>query len=148
MTEHLHSTLTGARQKADETSRVDTRLSRDAEDARNERLWNAAIDARDHRACRACGRRSDPDGIGLATRGHRHHIVYRSAGGKGEPSNILTLCFSCHSDEHKNRLRFTEDGLGYDKLDANTGLCFWRKDSVGEWYLEHRETAPHVTEKD
>jgi hypothetical protein len=60
----------------------------------------------------------------------------------------VTLCFSCHSDEHKNRLRFTEDGLGYDKLDANAGLCFWRKDSVGEWYLEHRETAPHVSEKD
>jgi hypothetical protein len=134
--------------KHDMKSRVDERVARDAEDAKNERMWNTAIDLRDHRTCRACGRHSDPEATGLTKRGHRAHLVYASAGGSMEPSNRVTLCFQCHNDEHKNQLRFTEDGLGYDRLDANAGLMFWRKDSVGEWYLQHRETAPHIPEKD
>jgi hypothetical protein len=137
----------GAFTKEQMESRVDERIKRDAEDAKNERLWNAAIDARDHRACRACGRRSDPDAMGLL-RGHRAHIVYASAGGFMSPENRVTLCAACHNDEHKDRLRFTAEGGPYVGIDADKGMEFYRKDSVGEWFLEHRETAPHVTEKD
>lgn len=135
-----------AQPKAEMDTRVDVALAREAEDAKNERRWNAEIDARDQRTCRACGKRTDPEATGLL-RGHRAHIVYASAGGSMEPFNRITLCPGCHNDEHKNRLRFSADGLG--TFDANGPMEFWRKDkATGGFYLSRRETAPLVVEKD
>lgn len=134
--------------KHDMPSRVDLAIKRDADDASHLRQWNAAIDKRDCRQCRACGRHSVVEAMGLTTRGHRAHIVYASAGGSYEPSNRVTLCYACHNDEHKDRLRFTADGGPYVGIDANVGLEFWRKDPEGRWYLSKRELAPHVIEKD
>jgi hypothetical protein len=134
--------------KADEPSRVDEAITAKADEAATIRQWDAAIDRRDRRQCRACGKHSDPDVIGLTTRGHRAHIVYASAGGSWEPSNRVTLCARCHNDEHKDRLRFTESGGPYVGIDANLGLEFWRKDEHGQWFLSQRETAPFVIEKD
>lgn len=130
--------------KADMTTRVDAALAREAEDAKNERQWNAEIDRRDGRQCRACGKRTNPDEIGLL-RGHRAHIVYASAGGGMEPSNRLTLCPRCHQDEHADRLRFTADGR---PIDAAAGLEFWRREKDGHWFLSRRELAPHVLDRD
>ena len=132
--------------KADMETRVDAALAREAEDARRERLWNAAIDMRDGRQCRACGKRTNPDDIGLL-RGHRAHIVYASAGGGVEPNNRVTLCPECHQAEHRNWLRFSVDGRT-DGVDANGAMEFWRKDREGRWYLSHRELAPHVIARD
>lgn len=129
-------------------SRVDVALEKQATEAANERAWDKQIDRRDHRDCRACGVHSDPEVIGLLTRGHRAHIVYASAGGSMEPSNRVTLCSRCHNDEHKDRLRFTADGGPYVGIDANGPMEFWRKDEHGEFYLSRRELAPHVIEKD
>ena len=140
---------TGSMFKADEPSRVDLALAREAEEASNIRKWDAEIDRRDHRQCRACGRRSDPDAMGLTVRGHRAHIVYASAGGSMEPSNRVTLCAGCHNDEHKDRLRFTAEGGPYVGIDANACMEFWRRLSrQSGFYLSRRETAPHVIEKD
>lgn len=47
---------------------------------------------RDNNKCNKCGRSELLD---------VHHIVYRSAGGTNEPSNLLTLCAVCHAEEHK-----------------------------------------------
>lgn len=136
-------------QKADEPSRVDIALAKVAEEAANIRRWDAEIDRRDRRQCRACGKRSDPEVIGLTTRGHRAHIVYASAGGSLEPSNRVTLCSRCHNDEHKDRLRFTESGGPYAGINANAGMEFWRRLSrQSGFYLSKREIAPHVVEKD
>lgn len=132
--------------KHDEPSRVDEAIARDAKEAAQLRVWDGEVDARDHRQCRACGKHSDPNVVGLTTRGHRAHIVYASAGGTCQPSNRVTLCSRCHNDEHKNRLRFSEDGLG--TFDANGPMEFWKKDTEGCWYLSRRELAPHVPEKD
>ena len=134
--------------KHDMTTRVDAALAREAEDAKNERRWNAEIDIRDGRQCRACGKRTNPDAVGLL-RGHRAHIVYASAGGSMEPSNRLTLCPQCHQDEHRDRLRFTVEGGPYVGLDASGPLEFWRKFEIaGGWYLSRREVAPGVAERD
>lgn len=134
--------------KHDMETRVDVALTRQVEDDRLERQYNAEIDLRDGRQCRACGKRTDPDAVGLL-RGHRAHIVYASAGGSMEPSNRVTLCPCCHNDEHKDRLRFTEHGGPYVGIDANAGMEFWRKDGRdGGFYLSRRETSPHVVEKD
>lgn len=144
VTEHVHGVV---RQKFEEPSRVDDAIERERDEAADKRRCEREVDARDRRQCRACGRHSDPDATGLTKRGHRHHIVYASACGSDEAPNRVTLCYECHNDEHKNRLRFTPDGMGYEKLDANLGLEFWRK-VKGGWYLSRRELAPHVIEKD
>ena len=135
-------------QKWQEKSRVDVRLEKDAAD---EAAWRAvckAVDTRDRRICRCCGKRSDPEATGLTVRGHRHHIVYRSAGGLDESSNLVTLCAKCHNDEHKDRLRFAVDGGPYVGIDANAGLEFWRKDETGAWFMARRETAVGTWERD
>lgn len=132
--------------KHDEPSRVDERIEQDRQAAATERLYLAEIDTRDKRVCRACDKRSDPDATGLL-RGHRHHIVYRSAGGSDEASNRVTLCATCHNDEHKNRLRFSEDG-DHRHVDANTPMEFWRKDAAGAWFLSWREVQIGQAERD
>jgi hypothetical protein len=133
--------------KADAPSRVDERIKEEALEAANERAWNAEIDRRDGKCCRACGRKSDPDVVGLTTRGHRAHIVYASASGSMEPSNRVTLCYRCHNDEHKNRLRFTEDGSTVG-VDANAPMEFWRKGDDGTFFLSRYEVAVGRAEKD
>ncbi len=136
------------RQKFETDSRVDIAIEREKQEDADLRAANKAIDARDHRICRCCGRRSDPEATGLLVRGHRAHIVYASAGGSNDPSNRVTLCAKCHNDEHKNRLRFTADGGPYVGIDANKGMEFWRKSPERQWYLSKRETSPCVTDKD
>lgn len=143
----LPERLVVTRFKADMQTRVDARLARVALAVQEKRAQDRLIDARDQRTCRACGRRTDPDAVGLL-RGHRHHIVYRSAGGAGDPANVVTLCIRCHSDEHADRLRFTAEGGPYQGIDANAGMEFWRKDENGSFYLSRRELAPGVVEKD
>lgn len=120
-------------------SRYDTAKEKEqAEDA----AWKAVckvVDARDKRICRACGKRSNIDAIGLTARGHRHHLVYRSAGGADVSSNVVTLDARCHADEHAHRLRIEGD--------ADVGLEFWRLGQDG-WYLDRRELAPFILDKD
>ena len=136
------------KQKFDEDSRVDVAIDKEQRADAAKRKADKAVDIRDRRICRCCGRHSDPEAMGLTKRGHRAHIVYESAGGGMEPENRVTLCYECHNDEHKDRLRFTADGGPYVGINANGGMEFWRKTPAGEWYLSHRETAPHVRERD
>ena len=130
--------------KSELETRVDRKVKRDAE---KEATWRAccqAVDARDHRICRCCGKKTDPDDVGLK-RGHRHHIVYRSAGGQDVPENVITLCWLEHNDEHKGQLeiRIVDATLG-----ANGPVEFWRKDDDGLWFLSKRELDVHRIEKD
>ena len=119
--------------KSDYPSRVEDALEQSfAEDA-NWRVVCKQVDERDHRSCRACGRRTNPDHVGLL-RGHRHHIVYRSAGGPDSTDNLCTLCPVCHSDEHVKRTLEIEGN-------ADDALAFWRKDEHDDWYLWRREIS-------
>ena|SRR2546425_29758 len=125
--------------KWDLPSRFDCAKKKEQEEAA---AWKAVckiVDARDKRICRACGWHSQLDAIGLTVRGHRHHIVYRSAGVKDESSNIVTLCSSCHNEVHAHRLQI--DG------DADVKLQFWRFDGYG-WHLGRREIAPGKIDKE
>ena len=42
--------------------------------------------------CKICGKPS----VNL------HHVLYRSQGGTDEPSNLIPLCYDCHSGHHNN----------------------------------------------
>ena len=55
----------------------------------------AAVDARDERQCRCCGRR---DGL------HHHHLVFRSKQGADCTENVLLLCKFCHALLHARQL--------------------------------------------
>jgi hypothetical protein len=131
--------------KSDAPTRVDRRISQDREDAANLRRVYRLVDHRDGRTCRACGKRTNPDEIGLK-RGHRHHIEYRSQCGRDCVENLITLCASCHDAEHIKRtleIVCIEPQLGAE------GICeFWRKDGNGLWYLSKRELSVGRFEKD
>ena len=126
--------------KHDLPSRHDTAKQKKADAEKAWREVCAAVDLRDGKACRCCDKRSDPDASGLLTRGHRHHIVYRSAGGKDVTSNLVSLCAECHSAEHHNRL----------KVEGNpdVALTFYRKDEAGAWFTVREESAVRVVRKD
>ena len=127
--------------KWDQLSRFDKKFEEQVEAAV---AWSDVcrrVDWRDKRICRACGTRSDPDAMGLTKRGHRHHIVYRSAGGQDVSSNLVTLCAKCHNDEHRHHLEI--------RGNADEQLEFWRRSEDGwYWYLDRRESAPGIIEKD
>jgi hypothetical protein len=57
--------------------------------AKADKLVYAAVDARDGLRCRIC---LEYAGLDI----HRHHLVYRSAGGLTTTANILSLCPNCH----------------------------------------------------
>ena len=125
--------------KWDQPSRFDKALEKELEEAA---VWTAVckvVDARDKRMCRACGKRSELDAVGLLLRGHRHHIVYLSTGGEDVSSNLVTLCARCHNAAHRHWLEI--------RGNADEQLEFWRRSKDG-WYLGRRESAPHVIEKD
>lgn len=132
-------------QKCDITSRHD--VAKDKK-ATRDAAWVTvckAVDARDGRQCRCCDKRSNPEATGLLDRGHRHHIVYRSAGGQDDASNLVTLCAGCHNDEHHNRLRI--DGPT-SPVDANGPLWFMRKGVDGVFYVVREEIAVRVVRRD
>jgi 5-methylcytosine-specific restriction endonuclease McrA len=126
-----------------------TRFARAAKKkADAEAAWIAvckAVDARDGKACRCCDKRSDPDATGLLTRGHRHHIIYRSAGGPDESWNLVTLCARCHDAEHRGELRIDGPTM---PLNADGPLLFLKPDADGVWCVTREEIAVRVVRKD
>jgi 5-methylcytosine-specific restriction endonuclease McrA len=87
-----------------EPSRVRERKQRNrTREAEREEVY-AAVDRRDRYRCRVCGHRADPKALGLTERGHRHHIIYRSRGGRHTSWNVVLLCAGCHEEIHAKRL--------------------------------------------
>lgn len=61
------------------------------------------VDARDGLRCRIC---LEYAGLDI----HRHHLVYRSAGGLTATENVLSLCANCHLvGIHGGRLKASGD---------------------------------------
>ena len=52
-----------------------------------DRSLRESVLRRDRFACRACGRK---------TRGQVHHVIERRLGGSDDPTNLVTLCGTCH----------------------------------------------------
>lgn len=126
--------------KHDEPSRHDRAKQRKAEDEAAWREVCRLVDLRDGKQCRCCDKRSDPEATGLLKRGHRHHLVYRSAGGADTTENLVTLCAGCHNDEHRNRLRI--DG------DPDVRLMFFHKDEAGIWFVIREEVSVRQVRRD
>ena len=68
-----------------------------------DKLVYVAVDARDGLRCRIC---LEYAGLDI----HRHHLVYRSAGGLTTTANVLSLCPTCHVvGIHGGRLKASGD---------------------------------------
>ncbi len=131
----------GALLKVNMPSRFEMKKAKQAAAEKTERDVFRLVDARDGHRCRACGHRCDPTATTLLERAHRHHIVYRSAGGETTTGNLATVCASCHHREHVKRTLRIEGN-------ADEGLTLWQKDEQDQWYVIAQELAPHVVEKD
>jgi hypothetical protein len=68
-------------------------VSREKESQR--RAVYLAVDRRDERACRCCGRREKL---------HHHHLTFRSRAGVDATENVLLLCAFCHALLHARQL--------------------------------------------
>lgn len=127
--------------KSDMTTRHDDRAKKAHDADAHERDVYRAVDLRDRRRCRACGRKSNPSAVGLLDRAHHHHVIYRSAGGPTETWNVALVCSGCHDAEHVKKTLQIEGN-------ADEGLTFWKKDEHGVWFIWRREIAVGRFEKD
>jgi 5-methylcytosine-specific restriction endonuclease McrA len=134
-------TFQGTNFKWDRPSRVEAKKAQQLEDEANERTVYRQVDIRDRRRCRACGRKSNAQAMGLLERAHHHHIVYRSAGGPTDTWNIALICALCHDAEHVKRTLKIEGN-------ADTGLMFWKRDEDDVWFIWRREISVGHFEKD
>lgn len=127
--------------KWDKPTRTDAKIAKEAAEDAQWRACKKAVDLRDRRQCRACGKKTDPEAIGLTKKGHRHHIEYRSHMGLDVPENVITLCSVCHDAVHVKRTMRVEGN-------ASEGVIFWKKDDDGAWFMWKRELDVHRTERD
>jgi 5-methylcytosine-specific restriction endonuclease McrA len=69
---------------------------------------------RDRWHCRHCNNSNGLD---------PHHVIFKSAGGKDVPNNLLTLCRKCHDDVHGGRLVIETVALKTDDIE----IKFWKQ---------------------
>lgn len=55
---------------------------------------------RDYYQCQICYRSYPHDDHGL----HCHHVKSYGAGGSNDPSNLVTLCWECHTKVHNGEI--------------------------------------------
>lgn len=75
-----------------------------------------AIYRRDGGCCRVCGRSVKRVSADPSVRAETHHIVYRSAGGSDDESNLILCCGECHFLEHQHRIEITGNGDGVVRI--------------------------------
>lgn len=126
--------------KWDQSTRFDEAQLASVEAERRARSVARWVDQRDKYGCRACGARTDPHSLSLLTKGHRHHLQFRSAGGETVTSNVCLLCPACHNAVHRHQLRIEGN--------ADLALTCWRRGEDGEEFMARRELDVHVQERD
>lgn len=97
-----------------QVARKAAKAAKEKAEAQAWRVLCLKVYARDKGQCRVCGVQTAPAGKGHPAHwGATHHIVYRSAGGSDEMSNLIHLCASCHEGEHSHTItiRGTADAL-------------------------------------
>ena len=75
------------------------------------------VQQRDRGRCRVCDR---------VTWLQQHHIQFRSALGKDEPENLISLCRECHADIHAGRLKLDGDASAIDAAGRLCGIALSR----------------------
>lgn len=91
-------------QKRYAKSRADEKAEKRTAAKKQQRDVYRIVTERDKRKCRACLNQANPSALDMLSKGHHHHIVFRSAGGKDESSNLMLACARCHAAIHAHRL--------------------------------------------
>jgi 5-methylcytosine-specific restriction endonuclease McrA len=117
------------------TTRYQSKAEKAKTVAAQERETWAAVDARDGCCCRVCGTFCSPRAIGTLHAPHRHHLVYRSAGGNTTTANLATLCAKCHDAEHRHELRLSGDADARNEMGRLAGIKVERVTESG-WQTE------------
>lgn len=87
--------------KPGQLTRAEQKLKDRADEARSLAECYRIVDARDAFRCRVCGRRCSPVAIPTLERGERHHLIFKSRGGKHHSKNVLLICKArCHDEIH------------------------------------------------
>lgn len=69
------------------------------------KMVSAKVSVRDAQTCRVCHCQTTRFGSGNPkTWGMAHHIVFRSAGGSDELSNLVWVDYTCHEAIHAHRI--------------------------------------------
>lgn len=98
----------------------------------------AEVDERDGRRCRCCGRRGNPNAIGVLGRIHRCHIHDAGTRGGMRADNLVSLCWICAALETAKQLFFE----GTDAHDMS--LTFGVMDVAVVEIFGDRPLPPHV----
>lgn len=101
------------------TPRLTARVAKRREALRAWRACVRAVDARDHYRCRCCGRHVTRTLTVCPERLEHHHVHGRTVAPEriADPSNVVTLCLSCHQ-------RVTRHDVTYEGTDADGPLHF------------------------
>jgi 5-methylcytosine-specific restriction endonuclease McrA len=127
--------------KADMETRLDQALEKQRAIDANWRLVCRQVTAREGSCCRVCGKRCNPSGSSFLSKGHHHHIVYRSAGGQDSVENVCLLDASCHDLVHvKKTLRIEGN--------AEEALTVWAMGEDGIWFVKKQEVSVGRWERD
>jgi len=77
---------------------------------------SSKIYQRDNYTCQDCGAQG---GYAGDVELHAHHITPKSQGGTHEPENLITLCASCHNDQHDFQITAGNGGSGKGGIDLS-----------------------------
>jgi 5-methylcytosine-specific restriction endonuclease McrA len=117
-----------------------SKYERAVEDARSKseqrKTVYELVNDRDQMCCRVCQRYCPTNAIGVLDRGHHHHLVYRSAGGRDETWNVCLLCPKCHDAEHKSKLQISGNADERDPATGKLNGIKLEKLGDGQWVLD------------
>lgn len=97
-------------------------------------FWNVReyVLFRDSHVCQHCKGKSKDPILNV------HHIIQRKDGGSNAPSNLITLCETCHTDYHKGKIDLKTKKAKSFKDSAFMGIMRWA------FYNKLKETYPNV----
>jgi len=90
-------------------TRLEEKLARRAAETREMRECYAKVNVREGFCCRVTGVTVAPSGLSMLERGHHHHMVYRSRGGKHETNNVVLVSPKTHQAIHNGEMRLSGD---------------------------------------
>ena len=100
---------------------------------------------RDNHECQICCKKEGykhKNNVPLET----HHIVPRSQGGSDDPSNLITLCPTCHKKIHAGKLKLNIKGMPFGVLKHDTHMNIISKRLVDR-YPNAIETFGYITKQ-
>ena len=105
-------------------------------------FWNVReyVFFRDGHVCQHCKGKSDDKVLNV------HHIIHRQDGGSNAPSNLITLCETCHHNYHQGKIELKVKNAPAFKDAAFMGIMRWAfYNKLKEIYIDVSLTYGYIT---